>query len=234
MKCFFIDLENVKSQGLRQFSHLEKGDEVYVFFSENANTLEIPVILEIEKGEADIHFIETKSKRPNAMDFQIAAMMGIAMERHQGGEFHVVSKDLGFEAAIEFLRSHYKDMPVLVKRHESIGDALSVQDAPPVHVVAHQAPRETHPHALPHPHPHQHHAAPPSPDRQKKVLAQIKGNLDPQEEQLVLEGLAVSHNKSEFYHFFRNRLGEAHGRKIYDQVKSKYKTLRSLLAPKEN
>ena len=44
MRTFLIDLENVKNQGMIGIEALAAEDRVFIFYSENANSLSIPTI----------------------------------------------------------------------------------------------------------------------------------------------------------------------------------------------
>ncbi|MBP5532410.1 MAG: hypothetical protein J6X68_00395, partial [Lachnospiraceae bacterium] len=67
MRSFFIDLENVRSYGLEGILLLKPEDKVYVFYSDNANTLTIPTIESLNESSAQVKYIKTNYTGANAM-----------------------------------------------------------------------------------------------------------------------------------------------------------------------
>ena len=93
MRSFFIDLENVRSYGLEGILLLKPEDKVYVFYSDNANTLTIPTIESLNESSAQVKYIKTNYIGANAMDFQIVTLLGASIEKEQNGRFYIISHD---------------------------------------------------------------------------------------------------------------------------------------------
>lgn len=107
MRSFFIDLENVRSYGLEGILLLKPEDKVYVFYSDNANTLTIPTIESLNESSAQVKYIKTNYTGANAMDFQIVTLLGASIEKEQTGRFYIISHDNGFKSAVKFCEGFF-------------------------------------------------------------------------------------------------------------------------------
>ena len=107
MRSFFIDLENVRSYGLEGILLLKPDDKVYVFYSDNANTLTIPTIESLNESSATVKYIKTNYIGANAMDFQIVTLLGASIEKEQKGSFYIISHDNGFKSAVKFCDGYF-------------------------------------------------------------------------------------------------------------------------------
>ena len=95
---YYIDFENVHGPGLKGVDVLDERDEVFVFYSQAAETFHIEQAIDIMKSKARIEFVEIDSGTRNSLDFQlVAALFGTMTE---GYEYAIVSGDGGFDAAI--------------------------------------------------------------------------------------------------------------------------------------
>ena len=107
MRSFFIDLENVRSYGLEGILLLKPEDKVYVFYSDNANTLTIPTIESLNESSAQVKYIKTNYTGANAMDFQIVTLLGASIEKEREGQFYIISHDNGFRSAVKFCEGYF-------------------------------------------------------------------------------------------------------------------------------
>ena len=107
MRNFFIDLENVRSYGLEGILLLKPEDKVYVFYSDNANTLTIPTIESLNESSAQVKYIKTNYIGANAMDFQIVTLLGASIEKERTGRFYIISHDNGFKSAVKFCEGYF-------------------------------------------------------------------------------------------------------------------------------
>ncbi len=125
MRFLFIDLENVRSNGLEGVLSLEADDQVFIFYSENANNLTIPTLENINNSKATVKFINTNFVGSNAMDFQIVSLLGAMIERHKQGFFSVISHDNGFKSALTFCERYFTDYPISVGKFDNIISAIA-------------------------------------------------------------------------------------------------------------
>lgn len=107
LRSFFIDLENVRSYGLEGILLLKPDDKVYVFYSDNANTLTIPTIESLNESSASVKYIKTNYTGANAMDFQIVTLLGASIEKEKEGRFYIISHDNGFRSAVKFCEGYF-------------------------------------------------------------------------------------------------------------------------------
>ncbi|MCR5830036.1 MAG: hypothetical protein K6F93_06810 [Lachnospiraceae bacterium] len=125
MRFFFIDLENVRSNGLEGVLSLEADDQVFIFYSENANNLTIPTLENINNSKATVKFINTNFVGSNAMDFQIVSLLGAMIERYKKGFFSIVSHDNGFKSALTFCERYFTDYPISLGKFDNIISAIA-------------------------------------------------------------------------------------------------------------
>ena len=117
MAIFYVDFENVNASGIEGVSNLSSSDNVYILYSKNANTLRIDRVAELLKSAAKIEFVEVPVGTPNALDFQLLAMLFCKLDNNTT---YIISKDQGYDAAIKMARS----MGVKnIRRCQSIGAA---------------------------------------------------------------------------------------------------------------
>lgn len=109
MRTFLIDLENVKNQGMIGIEALAAEDRVFIFYSENANSLSIPTIQAMNNSKATIDYVHLQRSGRNAMDFQIVALLGFLIGSERAGQFCIVSQDNGYLAPVEFFMDHAAD-----------------------------------------------------------------------------------------------------------------------------
>ncbi|MBP5160188.1 MAG: hypothetical protein ILP10_07820 [Lachnospiraceae bacterium] len=124
MRHYFIDLENVRSAGLEGVLSLSENDRVYVFYSDNANTLTIPTLESISSSKANVRYIKINFYGSNAMDFQIVAMFGAMIEREKTGSFFIISHDNGFKSAVNFCKDFFEDLDITLGWYPRILDTL--------------------------------------------------------------------------------------------------------------
>lgn len=127
MRYFFIDLENVRNEGLEGVLSLNEKDMVYIFYSENAFSMAIPTMESITNSKCSSKFIKTNYIGKNAMDFQIVSLYAAMIERCREGSFYIISKDNGFRSAVSFCESYFSEYPIKCGVYPRIISALAVQ-----------------------------------------------------------------------------------------------------------
>lgn len=113
MRYFFIDLENVRSEGLEGVASLAADDMVFIYYSENAMNLSIPTLENLNNSKASKKFIKTNYIGKNAMDFQIVSLFGAMIERNRQGSYYIISQDNGFRSAVSFCESYFEDYHII-------------------------------------------------------------------------------------------------------------------------
>ena len=128
MRSFFIDLENVRSYGLEGILLLKPEDKVYVFYSDNANTLTIPTIESLNESSAQVKYIKTNYIGANAMDFQIVTLLGASIEKERAGQFYIISHDNGFKSAVKFCEGYFTGYEIVTGVFANILQAINSEN----------------------------------------------------------------------------------------------------------
>ena len=104
MSTYLIDYENTKGAGLEGLEELTAEDTVYLFYSENANTLTFRLHARINECKARFHFVDVGVGSRNALDFQLSTWLGYLICKGLGQKqyFYIVSKDKGFGSVCSF------------------------------------------------------------------------------------------------------------------------------------
>ena len=101
---FLIDYENVLNSGIKGAEDLTKLDNVIIFLKEN-NTFKAETHIKLEKAVAQKSYYFVDSMTTNALDFQLIAYLGILCSEKPKERYRIVSKDHGYDAAINFLKN---------------------------------------------------------------------------------------------------------------------------------
>lgn len=104
MSTYLIDYENTKGAGLEGIEELTAEDTVYLFYSENANTLTFKMHDRISAAKARFHFVDVGVGSRNALDFQLSTWLGYLICKGLGHRqyFYIVSQDKGFGSVCRF------------------------------------------------------------------------------------------------------------------------------------
>lgn len=102
MGNYLVDYENVKKDGLHGIDRLGKKDRVYIFYSENADTLTFELHKKINESDAGIDFQKVEVGTKNALDFQLSTLLGYLVARGKEEEYFIVSNDNGFHSVCNY------------------------------------------------------------------------------------------------------------------------------------
>lgn len=104
MSLYFVDFENVHSQGLGGVikTELNETDKIIIFYSENAKTMTVDLHRELEKIKAKKEYIKVNVGTANALDFQLSSYLGSCIEKDKDQRYFIISKDSGFDAVCNF------------------------------------------------------------------------------------------------------------------------------------
>jgi uncharacterized protein YajQ (UPF0234 family) len=107
----FVDFENVKSIDASVIGgkHLR----LHVFLGPQNKKLDVEVVEKLLENAQAVQLIRIATVGRNALDFVLAYHLGQAVLADPKGYFHIVSKDAGFDALVDLLKSRH----VKVKRH---------------------------------------------------------------------------------------------------------------------
>ena len=97
-----IDYENVSNANLDVL--VGRPFDVMVFVG--ASQTKIPIELAVQMAKLNAaDYVRITGNGPNALDFHIAYYMGRLAEREHDANFHVVSKDKGFDPLVRHMRA---------------------------------------------------------------------------------------------------------------------------------
>ena len=84
MRCFMIDYENTKDEGVKGIDSLDSKDQVFLFYSKNADRISIDTMKAIMSSKAQIHFKKIEKLGKNALDFQLCTTVGGLIGKFSG------------------------------------------------------------------------------------------------------------------------------------------------------
>ncbi len=99
MAAYYVDYENVGSNGLLGLEKLTKEDRLILFFSDHADTIKMEIVQALMKTPCQIEFYKIERGTQNALDFQLITMLYTV---ETGKEpCYIISKDNGYDASIK-------------------------------------------------------------------------------------------------------------------------------------
>ena len=99
MNIYYIDYENVTSQGLKGIELLTEADEVNLLYSKKAETMKIDMLTQLMASRANIRFLPVHVGTPNALDFQLITLL--FLHYTDGNRYFIISKDSGYDCCIK-------------------------------------------------------------------------------------------------------------------------------------
>lgn len=196
MKHYYIDYENVMSNGLTGIEQLTENDALYLFYSVNANTMTMDKIQSLLQCPADMHFIQIHLTGPNAMDFHLIAKLFHDIK--DTDTYVIVSKDKGYEASIAMGRQMGFQN---ITRQDAISPKITeTRQEPKITSIQNTLTTQS---LLEH---------------CKKKRIQISAH----ECETVLYAALQTDNKQAFYNYFVKIKGSSKGRDLYARIKSEY------------
>lgn len=108
MKIYLIDYENVHEAGLAGLNKLDALDEVYIFYSKNANKLTFDLMDKIISSKATVKSVKVDSGSSNALDFQLSFFAGQLSKTYDEADIYIVSQDKGYDCLFTFNNSNAK------------------------------------------------------------------------------------------------------------------------------
>ena len=113
-RIFYIDIENVGLKEITHIKELKETDKVIIFIKQKEKELYKKICFEISGSKAAVEIQTFNSCVKNALDFQICSSIGMFATENK--EIYIVSRDKGYESAIEF----FKKQGITVERIESV------------------------------------------------------------------------------------------------------------------
>jgi hypothetical protein len=108
----FVDYENVHAIDLTVIG--SKAVSFTLLLGAKQTKLDAALVEKLLQHAASIQLVRLTSSGRNALDFALAYYVGRAVAADPSGYFHIISKDGGYDALIEHLRSKH----VRIRRHD--------------------------------------------------------------------------------------------------------------------
>ena len=116
MAFYFIDYENVRIDGLNGISKLTESDNVYIFYSENADTLTFGLARRLRETNADVHYQKIEVGTKNALDFQLSSYLGYIINGNKDNNditYYIITNDSGFKVLETYWRRHKYNVKIV-------------------------------------------------------------------------------------------------------------------------
>ena len=120
MNIYYIDYENVSSQGLKGVELLSENDEVILLYSKKADHVKIDILTMMMESKARIRFLPVHVGTPNALDFQLVTLLFLNYKPENS--CYIISKDSGYDCCI---KTAAENGAVNVARYPNIESAVN-------------------------------------------------------------------------------------------------------------
>ena len=125
MKTYMIDFENVKSNGLIGLELLNENDKVIILYSDKSDTISFEMHKKILESKADIQYFKVRVGLKNALDFQLATLLGYLVAKGDNSHIFIISNDKGFDRLHDFWNGNYINTEnCIVYRTQTIAKAV--------------------------------------------------------------------------------------------------------------
>lgn len=123
MASYFIDYENVRVNGFQGLESLTQEDKVYIFYTDNADSMTFGLHRRLQESPAQISYIKVAAGR-NALDFQLASYLGYRIAQAPEEAYTIVSRDNGFAPLVHF----WGEKHMQVEMHASLAKKIAVEE----------------------------------------------------------------------------------------------------------
>ena len=240
MAKYYVDYENVKSDGLESVVQLTEDDTVYIFYSENANHLRVDIIEQIRLSKAHIEFIKVEAGIPNALDFQLITALFCQYEK--GETYYIISKDNGYLPAIHMAAklgfdSIYKKDSIRSNDQRKIAEPKTKTVEQPVNKETQLKEQTVRKATQPKEQPVKKAAKKQSEGEpqidfktlRKHLVNTYHKEFSQREIDIIANALKRSSNRQQFYITFTKSLGMANGKELYTLLKAGFQQMRAMV-----
>ena len=107
-RVFFIDYENVDTNGLDGLSRLTSQDQVYIFYSEAHSRMSFGLHRRICESKSEFIYRKIKDKSKNALDNELMREAEMVIDDYKV-DYYIISSDKGYSSFVEEkVQSGYK------------------------------------------------------------------------------------------------------------------------------
>ena len=122
MRIFYIDYENVRTDGLRGIDKIDTKTKVYLVCGIN-DCIRLIDVNYIMKSRAKFEILPVQTGKKDALDFQLVTHLMLNYSKHN--EYVIISKDQGYDFAIEMAKTLGKEN---IKRFDTILSATEAYE----------------------------------------------------------------------------------------------------------
>lgn len=128
-RYFFIDMENVHTNGFKGVGDLNERDCVRIYYSNPNESIPIELHIKLMSSSADFEYIKVDMPIKNAADCMILLDLQKLAEKHKKAEYIIVSNDTDFDRPIKKFDTYgYKVRKLSeLDRKESIEKAAKIR-----------------------------------------------------------------------------------------------------------
>ena len=240
MAKYYVDYENVKSDGLESVVQLTEDDTVYIFYSENANHLRVDIIEQIRLSKAHIEFIKVEAGIPNALDFQLITALFCQYEK--GETYYIISKDNGYLPAIHMAAklgfdSIYKKDSIRSNDQRKIAEPKTKTVEQPVNKETQLKEQTVRKATQPKEQPVKKAAKKQSEGEpqidfktlRKHLVNTYHKEFSQREIDIIANALKRSSNRQQFYITFTKSLGMADGKELYTLLRAGFQQMKAMV-----
>ena len=131
MRHFYIDYENVQSSSpLCGVEGLNSDDEVFIFYSNAARTINKYYWNKFVGSPCKKRFYKLEKPSKNALDFCIAVQLGTIFAEKGRREAAIISNDNGYQAAIDYCYRCFGKNSIRIVKASCISEAIDLLGMP--------------------------------------------------------------------------------------------------------
>ena len=95
MNYYLIDYENQGTDNLKDMHGVQKGDEIYIFFSDKCKNFSLDLLEKVSNLGVNFKPVRVKCGAKNALDFQLSSHLGYLIGKDGNiSSYHIISNDL--------------------------------------------------------------------------------------------------------------------------------------------
>lgn len=104
MGFYFIDYENVHTDGFIGVEELDENDSIILMYTEQCKGCSWDLLEKITKNKIGLEILKVDTGSKNALDFQLSSYLGyiLAQNSDKNCKYYIVSKDSGYDRIVEF------------------------------------------------------------------------------------------------------------------------------------
>lgn len=123
MAYYYVDYENVHSNGLLGIDLLSKGDKVFIFTGSSTDTIRFDALQQVISSPATVEILVVPVGNKDALDFQLVTHLFLGYKPNR--KYFIIAKDNGYDYSIKMAKSRGCTN---IKRYLSIAQCHSLRN----------------------------------------------------------------------------------------------------------